>query len=92
MLNQPVALEDLDGVILDFGGVLYDIDYDAPPEAFAKLGDSDFASLYHQASQSPWFDDLETGRLDKDAFTDTWPDAVPPAQPTPKSTMPGVAS
>jgi len=68
MLNQPVALEDLDGVILDFGGVLYDIDYDAPPAAFAKLGDSDFASLYHQASQSPWFDDLETGRLDKDTF------------------------
>ena len=68
MLNQPVALEDLDGVILDFGGVLYDIDYDAPPAAFAKLGDSDFASLYHQASQSPWFDDLETGRLDKDNF------------------------
>ena len=38
MLNQPVALADLDGVILDFGGVLYDIDYDAPPTAFARLG------------------------------------------------------
>ena len=31
MLNQPVALDGLDAVILDFGGVLYDIDYDAQP-------------------------------------------------------------
>ena len=68
MLNQPVALDALDGVILDFGGVLYDIDYDAPPKAFAALGDPDFASLYHQASQSSWFDDLETGTLDRDTF------------------------
>ena len=55
-------------VILDFGGVLYDIDYDAPPKAFAALGDPDFASLYHQAAQSTWFDDLETGRLDRETF------------------------
>ena len=68
MLNQPVALDALDGVILDFGGVLYDIDYDAPPSAFAALGDPDFASLYHQSSQSSWFDDLETGTLDRDTF------------------------
>jgi len=68
MLNQPVLLDDLDAVILDFGGVLYDIDYDAPPKAFAALGDSDFASLYHQSAQSTWFDDLETGQLDRETF------------------------
>ena len=68
MLNQPVSLDALEGVILDFGGVLYDIDYDAPPKAFAALGDLDFASLYHQASQSTWFDELETGKLDRTTF------------------------
>ena len=68
MLNQTVSLDELDGVILDFGGVLYDIDYDAPPKAFAALGDPDFASLYHQASQSTWFDELETGILDRETF------------------------
>ncbi len=68
MLNQPVELAALDGVILDFGGVLYDIDYDAPVKAFAALGDTEFASLYHQAAQTPWFDDLETGNLDRDTF------------------------
>ena len=61
-------MDDLDAVILDFGGVLYDIDYDAPPKAFAALGDPDFASLYHQASQSTWFDELETGTLDRETF------------------------
>ena len=70
MLNQRIALEDLEGVILDFGGVLYDIDYDAPPKAFARLGDAEFASLYHQASQSEWFDQLEVGTLSRDAFYD----------------------
>ena len=68
MLNQTVSLDELNGVILDFGGVLYDIDYDAPPKAFAALGDPDFASLYHQASQSTWFDELETGTLDRETF------------------------
>ena len=68
MLNERIALEDLEGVILDFGGVLYDIDYDAPPKAFARLGDAEFASLYHQASQSEWFDQLEVGTLSRDVF------------------------
>ena len=70
MLNQRIALEDLEGVILDFGGVLYDIDYDAPPKAFAQLGDAEFASMYHQASQSEWFDQLEVGTLSRDVFYD----------------------
>ena len=68
MLNQRIALEDLEGVILDFGGVLYNIDYDAPPVAFARLGDPEFASLYHQASQSKWFDQLEMGTLSRESF------------------------
>ena len=71
MLNQRIALEDLEGVILDFGGVLYDIDYDAPPKAFARLGDSEFASLYHQASQSEWFDQLEVGTRHETPSTTT---------------------
>lgn len=67
-MNEPVRLQDLDAVILDFGGVLYDIDYDAPSKAFAALGDAEFASLYHKASQSPWFDALESGKMDRATF------------------------
>ena len=67
-MDEPARLRDLDAVILDFGGVLYDIDYDAPPKAFAALGDTEFASLYHKASQSPWFDALESGKMDRGTF------------------------
>ncbi|MDG2209403.1 MAG: HAD-IA family hydrolase [Flavobacteriales bacterium] len=56
-----VALPD--ALILDFGGVLYDIDYDAPVRAFKQLGVEDFAGIYHQAFQSPAFDQLECGRI-----------------------------
>ena len=67
-MNEAISLGALDAVILDFGGVLYDIDYDAPPAAFAKLGDPHFAELYHQASQSEWFDALEKGQMDRGTF------------------------
>lgn len=57
-----------EAVILDFGGVLYDIDYDAPVRAFAKLGVKDFAAIYHQHLQSDLFDMLETGGISPHAF------------------------
>ena len=57
-----------EALILDFGGVLYDIDYDAPVLAFRALGLEDFAGLYHQAAQSPAFDELECGQIAPDAF------------------------
>ncbi len=55
--------QDIDTVIFDFGGVLFDIDYDAPVHAFAELGLGDFKSLYTQAAQNPLFDLLETGKI-----------------------------
>jgi len=64
--GQPTALPE--AVILDFGGVLYDIDYDAPVRAFAALGVADFAGIYHQDNQSDLFDDLETGGIAPQAF------------------------
>ena len=57
-----------EAVILDFGGVLYDIDYDAPVRAFKTLGVEDFAGLYERAGQSPEFDDLESGRIAPEVF------------------------
>ena len=57
-----------EALILDFGGVLYDIEYEAPVRAFQSLGVKDFAGLYKQAAQSPEFDDLECGRIAPEAF------------------------
>ena len=60
--------DSIDAIILDFGGVLYDIDYDAPARAFQALGMDDFKTLYSQASQSDLFDRLETGKIANDDF------------------------
>lgn len=57
-----------EAVILDFGGVLYDIDYNAPAEAFAHLGLADFKGLYQQAAQAREFDELECGRITPELF------------------------
>lgn len=57
------TLQEIDAIIFDFGGVLFDIDYDAPVRAFAELGLDNFKSLYTQAAQNPLFDLLETGKI-----------------------------
>jgi glucose-1-phosphatase len=66
-------------VIFDFGGVLFEIDYELPVKAFAKLGFQDFASLYTQAEQNPIFDQLETGKVDNESFMRFLRDCVPTA-------------
>ena len=42
-----------EAVILDFGGVLYDIDYDAPVRAFKALGVDDFAGALQTGRPIP---------------------------------------
>ena len=64
-MSEEIAL---DALILDFGGVLYPIDYDAPVRSFEALGFGGFRSLYHQAAQSSRFDALEVGALQPEAF------------------------
>jgi putative hydrolase of the HAD superfamily len=55
-------------VIFDFGGVLFEIDYDLPAIAFEKLGFPGFRDLYTQAAQNPIFDLLETGQVSNEEF------------------------
>lgn len=55
-------------LILDFGGVLLNIDYDAPIKAFAALGIENFGSHFHQASQSDFMDKFEKGECSNEAF------------------------
>jgi putative hydrolase of the HAD superfamily len=48
-----------EAVIFDFGGVLFEIDYNAPAKAFEALGMDSFAEAYSQAQQNEIFDLLE---------------------------------
>ncbi len=55
-------------LILDFGGVLLNIDYHRPVQAFRELGLSDFYALYSQAEQNRLFDAFETGAISAAQF------------------------
>ena len=61
----------IEAVIFDFGGVLFEIDYNAPVRAFEKLGMEGFAAAYSQAQQNEIFDLLETGKIPGEEFY-TW--------------------
>ena len=60
----------MDNLILDLGGVLIDVDYDASARAFRALGFPDFDGLYTKAAQTDLFDRFETGDLSPDGFRD----------------------
>ncbi len=69
--SRPLTQEELssiDNIIFDFGGVLFDIDYDAPVRAFAELGGKGFDAMYAQSAQSDLFDKLETGEISNSDF------------------------
>ncbi len=59
--------QNIKNLILDFGGVIYDISHQKQQDAFEALGYKGFNKVYSQARQNPLFADLECGRIsDKD--------------------------
>ncbi|MEO0404037.1 MAG: HAD family phosphatase [Bacteroidota bacterium] len=67
MTSLP-SRNQIDAIIFDFGGVLFDIDYNAPVEAFKKLNLANFQEWYAKAGQSKLFDELEVGNIKGDEF------------------------
>ncbi len=57
--------QPLKSIIFDLGGVLLDIDYEATIKAFAALGIPNFETHFSQMKQSNFFDDWETGKLNR---------------------------
>lgn len=55
-------------IILDFGGVILNLDYKKTEQAFIDLGIADFAARYSQLKQTEIFDRLETGIADRAEF------------------------
>ncbi len=60
-----INLQNIDTVIFDLGGVLFDIDYHLSAKAFEELGIPDFKQLYSQAHQNDWFDNFEIGKINQ---------------------------
>ena len=55
-------------LLLDLGGVLFDVDYQATISAFKSLGYPDFDVFYSKARQSNLFDLFEKGQLEEVQF------------------------
>lgn len=68
MINTFPSAKSVDAIIFDFGGVLFDIDYDVPVREYRKLGLEDFSKIYAQGGQSELFDRLETGNISNENF------------------------
>jgi putative hydrolase of the HAD superfamily len=55
-------------IIFDLGGVLLNLDYTATERAFAACGVENFNECFSQLSQNTFFDDWETGRMNREDF------------------------
>jgi putative hydrolase of the HAD superfamily len=55
-------------IILDFGGVIFNIDYHLTVAEFEKIGFTQFYTWYSQAKQHELFDKLETGMISPEKF------------------------
>lgn len=61
-------LPNSDAIIFDLGGVILNIDHQAPIRAFEQLGIPDFGHHYSKVTQSSLFVDLETGQISPETF------------------------
>lgn len=55
-------------IIFDFGGVIFNIDYQIPINQFKKLGFKNFELFYDKSGQTNLFDQLEIGAISPDYF------------------------
>lgn len=74
-------MKPIKNILLDFGGVLYDINYQLTIDAFDKLGYPKFEDAFSQYNANKLFEDFETGHIDEQTFYATI-QAIPEIQPT----------
>lgn len=66
-MNQKMP-KNINSVIFDLGGVLFDIDYSFTQKAFIALGAKEFNELYSQQKQAGLFDEFEKGNVSAEHF------------------------
>lgn len=63
-----IDINNYKNIIFDLGGVILNIDYSLTEKAFAKLGISDFKTMFSQAQQTQLFDNYEKGFISSNTF------------------------
>jgi putative hydrolase of the HAD superfamily len=61
-------MNSIRNIIFDFGGVIYDIDYNKTVEAFSNIGIEDFDLIYSKTVQNHLFENLESGLITSSQF------------------------
>src|SRR5436309_7326105 len=61
-------MKNIKNIIFDLGGIFLNIDFARTEKAFASLGVSQFNSLFNQHYSSNLFKLLETGKITKEEF------------------------
>jgi putative hydrolase of the HAD superfamily len=67
-MDEKIDITKYRALIIDLGGVLLNIDYQASKRAFESLGVSDFDAHFSQLAQSHLFDLFETGKISPEYF------------------------
>ena len=61
-------LQDIQNIIFDLGEVIIDLDIEASAEAFRQILPPSTPSVYSYKTQTPLFDQLETGKITPTEF------------------------
>ena len=61
-------MSNIQNIIFDLGGVIYDIDYTKTTQAFVELGANPQAVYYSQSNQTNIFNQLECGEISSNDF------------------------
>ena len=61
-------MQDIEAIIFDFGGVIFNIDFHKLNTAFKNLGVHNFDKMYSQKNADPLFSDLEKGKISEAEF------------------------
>ncbi len=61
-------MNNIKAIIFDFGGVIFNIDFNKTCIAFEQLGVKDFNEMYSLKTANPLFQHLEEGKLTENEF------------------------
>lgn len=75
-------MKKINNILFDLGGVLIDIDYNRPVQAFSQLGFHHFEEQYSQVAAGPLFIELEKGHISPDEFFQNLQELGPGSIPT----------
>lgn len=61
-------MQNIKAIIFDFGGVIFNIDFNRSSAAFNEIGIGNFLEMYSLMNANPLFENLEKGKITEEKF------------------------